>query len=680
MEAGQLDKKKAVIIEQNANIAQDISSVLAGREYDVKRASNGLDGIELICEGMPDLILLNPAVTDINGYCVYKLLKDDPRTADIPLLICITSEKESYGLLGMRPQLGQSVIRFTGRKDFEANIDIAMDKLKGRVDNNKFQSQSEQFKKLMAKLVDAYQAGQSLHSEHARSVLNEVLEKITSMLSSELGSLMLVDDDSQELVIKASMGLSEDLASKTRIKVGRGISGWVAKSGSPLLIKDVESDERFSRQNSNRYYNSSLLSAPIRVKDRVIGVINVNNKVSKEQFTEYDLSLLTILTNEISIAIESSHWQKRLEDANTQIEKLKTGKKIFADIARSLDDELYELTISQEVSNIIYARLDYKEIIDAILEIIERSIDCHLCGLLFVDETKKTGMIVEVKYPATQGEVDNFKLKIIETFNRLTGGRLLPEQVSIDQADNNNLTSSYSENRNILSSFQAHLLTAGDRPIGMLAVTNSFPNAFSGEDLRIFSIISRHSSIAINNTLLHKKITELSITDGLTGLYVFRYFSDALEKEILRSGRYKQPFGLIMMDIDGFKKVNDSYGHPQGDEVLKEVSQILRKICREVDVVARYGGEEFAVILPETDLEGAYILADRIRMVIKNYAFGNKDNVINLTASLGVASYPGIALEKADLIKHADRALYRAKAEGKNKTVRATKEIVNEIQ
>ena len=236
------------------------------------------------------------------------------------------------------------------------------------------------------------------------------------------------------------------------------------------------------------------------------------------------------------------------------------------------------------------------------------------------------------------------------------------------------------EDRNILSSFQAQLLLAGEKPIGMLAVTNSFPGAFSGEDLRVFSIISRHSSIAINNTLLHKKITELSITDGLTGLYVYRYFNDALEKEILRSARYRQPFGLIMIDLDSFKKINDSYGHPQGDEVLKEVSQIFRKICREVDIVARYGGEEFAIILPETDMEGAFVLADRIRMVIKNYAFGAKENVINLTASIGVASYPDIAISKTDIIKHVDRALYKAKAEGRNKTCRAIKEITNEVQ
>ena len=676
-----MEKKKIVIIENNPAAAKDISEVFSERDCNPMVAANGLDGIELVCQESPDLILLDPCITDINGSSVYKLLKDDPKNSDIPVIICVTNERDMFRFCGIKQQPEENIIRFTTKPDFKENVDKVLKLLESRMLSNKFQLNSEQFKKILVKLVSAYQEYNGLSSEEVRGILNEVLENITTMLSSELGSVMLVDEPAQELVIRASKGLSEDVINKTRVKVGKGISGWVAKAGSPLLIRNIETDERFSRQNSKRYYTSSLLSAPIRVRNRVVGVVNVNNKSTREPFTEYDLSLLTILTNEMSIAIESSHWQKELEEANARIEKLKVSKQILSDIARSLDDELYELTISQEVSNIIYSRLDYKEIIDAILEIIERSIDCHLCGLLFVDEEKKTGIIVEVKYPATQQEVDSFKLKIIETFNRLTGGRLLPEQVSVDQARNSgNLADSSVEDRNILSSFQAQLLLTGEKPIGMLAVTNSFPNAFSGEDLRVFSIISRHSSIAINNTMLHKKITELSITDGLTGLYVYRYFNDALDKEILRSARYRQPFGLIMIDLDSFKKINDSYGHPQGDEVLKEVSQIFKKICREVDIVARYGGEEFAIILPETDLEGAFVLADRIRMVVKNYAFGTKENVINLTASIGVASYPDIAISNPELIKHVDRALYRAKAEGRNKTCRAVKEITNEVQ
>ncbi|MDP3786400.1 MAG: diguanylate cyclase [Candidatus Omnitrophota bacterium] len=671
-----MSARKVVIIENNPATAEDIANIFTEKECNVLYAKNGLDGIELICQETPDLVVLNPSVTDITGSCVYKLIKDNPKTSDIPVLIFVENERDMFRFWGMKPQIEQNLVKFTTRENLAENIDKAIKLIEGRGVLSKFQIQSEQFKDVLGKIVEIYQSGQGLASENAKGALHELLDKVTTMLNSEVGSLMLLEEGPQELVIKAAKGLSEDLVGKTRIKMGRGISGWVARAGNPLLVRDIERDERFSRENNRKYYTSSLLSAPIRIKEKVVGVINVNNKSSREPFTEYDLSILTILTNEISIAIESSDWQRRLEEANSRIDSLKSSKRILADVARSLDDELYELTISQEVSNIIYSRLDYKEIIDAILEIIERSIDCHLCGLLFVDEERRTEIIVEIKYPTSQQEIDSFKLKMVETFNRLTGEKLLPEQVTIREADGHdtNIVNTFAETRDILSSCQANLLMSSDRPIGMLAVTNSFPNAFTNEDLRIFSIISRHSSIAINNTLLHKKIKELSITDGLTGLYVYRYFNDMLDKEILRSARYQQPFSLIMLDLDGFKEVNDNFGHLQGDTVLREVAQILKRVCREVDIVARYGGEEFTVILPATDMEGAYILADRIRMVIKNYAFGTKDNIISLTASMGVASYPESASTKIDLIKQVDRALYKVKADGRNGVCRALKE------
>jgi diguanylate cyclase (GGDEF)-like protein len=671
-----MSTRKVVIIESNPTVAEDIANILVQKEYNVCYAKNGLDGIELICKEDPDLIVLNPAVTDITGSCVYKLVKDNPKYSDTPILIFIENERDMFRFWGMKPQIEQNRVKFTTKADLAENIEKTIKLIESRGVLSKFQLQSDQFKEVLGKIVEIYQSGKSLASDHAKEALRELLDKVTTMLNSEVGSLMLLDEGPQELVIKASKGLSDDVVGKTRIKVGRGISGWVARAGNPLLIRDIERDERFSRENNGRYYTSSLLSAPIRIKEKVVGVININNKSSREPFTDYDLSILTILTNEISIAIESSDWQRRLEEANARIDSLKSSKRILADVARSLDDELYELTISQEVSNIIYSRLDYKEIIDAILEIIERSIDCHMCGLLFVDEARRTEIIVEIKYPTAQQEIDAFKLKMVETFNRLTGEKLLPEQVTISQSDGHepNIDNTVAETRNILSSYQANLLMTSDRPIGMLAVTNSFPNAFTNEDLRVFSIIARHSSIAINNTLLHKKIKELSITDGLTGLYVYRYFNDMLDKELLRSARYQQPFSLIMLDLDGFKEVNDTFGHLQGDAVLREVALILKRVCREVDIVARYGGEEFAVILPATDMEGAYILADRIRMVIKNYAFGTKDNIISLTASLGVASYPESGATKIDLVKQVDRALYKVKADGRNGVSRALKE------
>ncbi|GAJ23883.1 unnamed protein product, partial [marine sediment metagenome] len=161
-----------------------------------------------------------------------------------------------------------------------------------------------------------------------------------------------------------------------------------------------------------------------------------------------------------------------------------------------------------------------------------------------------------------------------------------------------------------------------------------------------------HSIIAINNAVLHKKIKELSITDGLTDLYVYRFFQSKLDEELRRAQRYQESLSLIMMDIDGFKSINDSYGHIAGDEALKEVAQILKKICREVDIIARYGGEEFTIILPTTDKEGAFYVAERIRKAIKNYEFKSpREEPIRLTVSCGVVSYPESAKEKEALIK-----------------------------
>ncbi len=666
-----MDVKKVVIIEDNPKLAQIVCGIFAEKGYHTIYAENGLDGIEKVYEELPDIVVLNPSVTDINGCHVYRVLKDDPRFIDTPILILIESERDGFRLWGVKPQIEQTIIKFTTEDELKENVFQILQVFEKRIELNRFQTQSEEFKVVLGRLAKAYQISQGLASDEAKDVLHELLDKILTMLDSELGSVMLLEEETEELVIKAARGLSEDAIDRTRVKLGMGISGWVAKRGCPLLILDIEKDGRFSRQNDKRYYTKSCLSAPIRIKADIVGVINVNNKSSKEPFTEYDLSLLTILANEISMALEVAYWQRKSEEANIKIGALKKSKETLVNVARLLDDELYELTISQEVSNIIYSRLDHREIVTAILEIIERSIDCHLCGLLFVDEEKVAELIVGIKYPTSQDEIDKFKLKMIETFNDLSELALSPERVSVDSADGPNIIATYSGTRNILSSYQANLLLAGTRPLGVLAITNSFPNAFTSEDLRVFSIVARHSSIAINNTLLHKKIKELSITDGLTGLYVYRYFNDALEREFQRAVRYQGTFSLMMLDIDGFKKVNDNFGHLQGDEVLKEVGQILKRICRQVDIISRYGGEEFTIILPQTDLEGAFILAERIRMVVKNYAFGTKKVPINLTVSVGVANYPESAKSQLDIMKEVDKALYKAKADGKNRVCRA---------
>nr|MBA2348462.1 GGDEF domain-containing protein [Solirubrobacterales bacterium] len=158
------------------------------------------------------------------------------------------------------------------------------------------------------------------------------------------------------------------------------------------------------------------------------------------------------------------------------------------------------------------------------------------------------------------------------------------------------------------------------------------------------------------------------------GLDNVRQFHRTLHGEVERSRRYGTEVGLVMIDIDNFKSVNDTYGHQTGDVVLREVGRIVRESSREIDTPARYGGEELVMILPETDVEGAFQLAERVRLEIERLAVPTSDGgELRLTASFGVATQPGQGADARELVEAADAALYEAKAGGKNRTVRGTR-------
>lgn len=168
---------------------------------------------------------------------------------------------------------------------------------------------------------------------------------------------------------------------------------------------------------------------------------------------------------------------------------------------------------------------------------------------------------------------------------------------------------------------------------------------------------------------VNDKLRGLAFEDGLTGLYNQRYFQEHLEREISRVDRYSHLLSLIMIDIDHFKKLNDTYGHQQGDTVLREVAEVFNNSIRKPDIAARYGGEEFVIILPETDLKGCLILAERIRQFIEELEIKIDNQVLKVTISLGITSYdPSKGRKsKVEIIESADKALYNSKNTGRNK-------------
>jgi diguanylate cyclase (GGDEF)-like protein len=214
----------------------------------------------------------------------------------------------------------------------------------------------------------------------------------------------------------------------------------------------------------------------------------------------------------------------------------------------------------------------------------------------------------------------------------------------------------------------------GDRVIGIVSVARG-DRAFTAGERELFAYLTNQASVSVENVDLHETVQRQAVTDELTGLFNHRRFQEVMTGEVERARRYNHQLGLIMLDIDNFKQVNDRYGHLQGDMVLREVAHVLRQSSREIDEPARYGGEEMAVALPQTDLEGAYQFAERVRRRIEalELPLPGGAGVLRVTASFGAASLA--AADRGDkdaLVAAADDALYRAKRGGKNRTERAS--------
>lgn len=207
-------------------------------------------------------------------------------------------------------------------------------------------------------------------------------------------------------------------------------------------------------------------------------------------------------------------------------------------------------------------------------------------------------------------------------------------------------------------------LLINDTPIGVMNVVNRLEGRFNQDDLQTALTMANQAAVVIEKARLYN----LATIDGLTGLVVRRHFQAKIEEEFRRAKRYDKQLGYLMTDIDHFKKFNDTYGHQTGDMVLREVARIVRNSVRDTDVAARYGGEEFAVILPETDVEGTMLFAERLRQKVEEAVFVGPTGDLKVTISVGVSVFPLNWPENAtEMIRMADDALYVCKRNGRNR-------------
>jgi len=332
-------------------------------------------------------------------------------------------------------------------------------------------------------------------------------------------------------------------------------------------------------------------------------------------------------------------------------------------VIQLLDKSLFESTVTAEIQELVNILDDLRATILGVLDILCKVVDFHV-GAIHLGGEEQQGLYVLVNKPVG----DRFISVLCEQLQRETPGSDAGAGGEPEIVDPQHLLTRPGSHAELPGSVLIVRLTTKGRPSGSIAIATAEPDAYPERVEETFEMIARHANIVIDYARLYESTKRLSITDGLTKLYNHRFFQDSLKREFARCQRHQTPLSLALLDIDHFKKFNDTYGHQQGDVVLQELARTLRGQVRNLDVVARYGGEEFAVIMPDASQDIALRVAERLRAAVEAHPVEGPTGPLLVTISLGVASVPDAAIGvPAGLIAAADRELYRAKELGRNR-------------
>lgn len=358
----------------------------------------------------------------------------------------------------------------------------------------------------------------------------------------------------------------------------------------------------------------------------------------------------------------------KIEEIQEDQNYLESELKKTQDTTVALQQKIGRYSYLNMVSKILSSNLNLDYIIDFVvnksLEIVGKG---DLALLYLVDEKNRELALANVK-GIVKDRDSRIKSKKGDLYDNWALKRKQPLIVSDTKKDFRfSVEKAEAEKDRPFRALISTPLVTGQKISGILRLESNQVECFAPDDLRLLDVVGHLSSVAIENAILFKKTEELAIHDGLTGLYVHRYFQERFQEEIRRAMSTNSFLSLLMCDLDHFKKYNDEHGHIAGDVVLKEVASQLIQNIQGGDLGARYGGEEFALILPRRTKKEAIEIAESIRADIQSKTFRVKEKQARITISIGLVTFPTDGMINRDLIRRADEALYRAKEKGRNR-------------
>ena len=463
--------------------------------------------------------------------------------------------------------------------------------------------------------------------------LDLLLERIYAEMRRlvDVSSFVIASHDTKTDQIRFEIEVTdgERLPRRSR-PAGNHLVEYVLRTRQPLLIRErfTEETQRLGIEPLRQV--GSMCAVPLVLYDRAVGVMMVHSP-KEGVFDEGHQELLRVLANEASIAIEN---------ARLFTEEQKKSR---------------HLTLINDVSSHAITTLNPVEMLEKIATEIENSLAYDHIGIATLDYSTK-----ELVVQAEAGARKEARGRRIEIGEGIVGQVGRSGQMAMVR-EANALTP-----KMVLAGSVASIalpVIYAEQLLGVLYVESSKPCEFPEQEILLLRTLADLFAGALHNALTFQKAQEQAITDGLTGVKTHRFLMEALSAEWKRSTRANRPFALVLMDLDRFKFVNDFYGHLEGDVILRRVGHILEQNCRRSDVVARYGGDEFVILMPETSMEQARQLANKLRTWVASDPLLRDKNI---TASFGIAGFPIHGSTPQELLQVADSSMYLSKHQGGN--------------
>jgi diguanylate cyclase (GGDEF)-like protein len=442
------------------------------------------------------------------------------------------------------------------------------------------------------------------------------------------------------IAFEGRVGAYEDVdMDLLRCRIGEGFTGWVAQHGEPLLINDANADPRGATIAGTEEIDESMLVVPMRYDGTTVGVITLS-KLGCDGFDADDLRLLTILADHAATAAETARLLTRSQELAGELRRL--------------------LEMSSELSG----SLDPRQVANLMAGHLARAMGVDECAISYWD--RPTGRVESLGYFPT------LRLDEMEPYFVVAGYpetlRVLERQetVIIDAqdpaADAAEVKLLLKDGNRVLAMLP---LVAKGQSIGIVELFSKNAIRWDAQRLELARTMANEAAIALENARLYEEARKLADRDPLTGFYNHRFLHERMGEEVVRSQRGRRPLSVLMLDLDDFKLVNDTFGHLFGDRVLTWAAEVIRSTLRQSDLAARYGGDEFALILPDTDADEARRAADRILEAFRERPYvGEQRGPVPIAASIGVATFPIDGRTGTELIAAADAALYQVKRGG----------------